>query len=88
MPKLISQWWTRFVERRETQKLVKEANKAARALDIMLGSQQWYGGIRVVDDAKPTIEVLIVDDFPGDLSTWIPPRVGVIPVLVRFGTKA
>jgi Flp pilus assembly protein TadG len=36
--------------------------------------------------SRPTIEVMVVDAFPGQLSIFIPPRIGVISVVVRFGT--
>jgi hypothetical protein len=77
----IRKWWAR-------KSLFAEADKAAIALDIMLSDYQWYGGVITVASQKPHIEVLVIDDFPGKLSDWIPPRIGVIPVLVRFGQKA
>ena len=84
----IRRWWSRRVERKQRDGLMADATKAAIALDIMLADKPWYGGVRVVEEPKPLIEVQIVDDFPGKLSDFIPPRVGVVPVLVRFGTKA
>ena len=84
----VKRWWARRVEAHRRSGLVGEAFKAATALDIMLADQQWYGGVMVVEEPKPRIEVLIVDEFPGQLSDFVPPRVGVIPVLVRFGQKA
>lgn len=77
----VKRWWAR-------RGLLAEAEKATIALDIMLADHQWYGGACLVEEPRPWIEVLIVDDFPGKLSDFIPPRVGVVPVLVRFGTKA
>lgn len=68
--------------------LLADAEKAAIALDIMLDDHQWYGGVCLVEEPKPHIEVLVVDEFPGQLSDYIPSRVGVVPVLVRFGQKA
>jgi hypothetical protein len=87
--KAVRQWWSRRQERRAAEALQADADKAAIALDIMLSEREWYGGIRVVvleETGLPHIEVLIVDAYPQNLSTWIPPRVGVTPVLVRFGT--
>lgn len=77
----IRRWWAR-------RGLLVEAEKATIALDIMLDHHQWYGGVCLVEEPKPHIEVLIVDDFPGKLSDFVPPRVGVIPVLIRFGVKS
>ncbi len=83
----IRRWWSRRVEKRALEGLHLGAEKAAVALDIMLADREWYGGVRVNEERNvPFVEVLIVDNFPGTLSTFIPPRVGAIQVLVRFGT--
>jgi hypothetical protein len=76
----------KWAGKRTNQRLLTEAEKGAKALDIMLDGREWYGGVRVAEGVTPYIEVLIVDSFPGTLSTFIPPRIGGIPVLVRFGS--
>jgi hypothetical protein len=83
----IRQWFDDRAERKLHQAFHLDAEKGAVALDIMLRDREWYGGVRVdqQEGCVPHIEVLIVDSFPGSLSTFIPPRIGPIPVLVRFG---
>jgi hypothetical protein len=62
-----------------------EAEKGAKVLDIMLNGRDWYGGVCVSQGATPIIEVLVVAAYPGKLSAFVPPRIGGIPVMVRFG---
>ena len=82
----IQDWYRKFTDRRARVGLLADAAKGAKALDIMLDGREWYGGVHVAEDPKLKvyIEVLIVDSFPGAISTFIPPRIGGIPVLVRF----
>jgi hypothetical protein len=76
-----------FRGRRNRAVLSAAAEKGAKALDIMLDGREWYGGICVNEEGdRPFIEVLVVDAFPGNLSIFIPPRIGAISVVVRFGT--
>jgi hypothetical protein len=82
----IKRWLAARAQKKAFASVLAEAEKAAKALDIMLSDAKWYGGVRVVETPKPQIEVLIVNEFPGALSTFIPPRIGAIPVLVRFGS--
>ena len=88
MIKAVRQWWSRRQERRAAEALRDDADRAAIALDIMLSDREWYGGVRTVvmeETGLPHIEVLIVEAYPQNLATWVPPRIGLIPVLVRFG---
>lgn len=82
----------RFQRWRDRKGLLADAAKGAKALDIMLGAREWFGGTQVVEYDHPSppvgIEVLIVDTYPaGKLSTFIPPRIGTVPVVVRFGKR-
>lgn len=77
----------RFQRWRSIKGLLVEADKGAKALNIMLAHREWYGGIRVVEyEQGPPVGIeVVITDYPGNLSTFIPLRIGVVPVVVRFG---
>jgi hypothetical protein len=88
--KFIGNWIQKRAEDRALAQLLKDADRGTLALDVMLRHCKWYGGSVVVQYDPPAppvgIEVVILDTYPTEkLSTFIPPRIGVVPVTVRFG---
>lgn len=81
-------WFRKRNEARALGKRTDDAEKARAALDIMLDDREWYGGAGVVQGVGgPYVEVAVVDSTPGSLNAFVPPRVGEVPILVRYQAK-